>query len=154
MQLARWILAAAHVLAGAAWFGAMLYSLAVLHPRARSFFRSPRQFEEFIAYLAAGARWKVLGSAAFIVVTGLGLLLLQVAGPPSPGKWACLVTKSILLVVAVSLFCFVSWVLWPARVLASAEEIPKFQRRFRIIAVTLLALVGASIVLGVVSSHL
>ena len=154
MQLARWILAAAHVLAGAAWFGAMLYSLAVLHPRARSFFGSSRQFEEFIAYLAAGARWKVLGSAAFIVVTGLGLLLLQVAGPPAPGTGVCLVTKSILLVVAVSLFCFVSWVLWPARVLASAEEIPKFQRRFRIIAVTLLALVGASIVLGVVSSHL
>ena len=55
MQLARWIIAAAHVLAGGAWFGAMLYSLMVLHPRARSFFSSSRQFEEFIAHVAAGA---------------------------------------------------------------------------------------------------
>ena len=49
MQLARWIVVTAHVLVGGAWFGAMLYSLVVLHPRAQSFFRSSKQFEEFIA---------------------------------------------------------------------------------------------------------
>jgi hypothetical protein len=153
MQLARWMLAAAHVLAGAAWFGAMFYSLAVLHPRARSFFGGPRQLEDFLAHLAAGARWKVLGGAAFILVTGVGLLVWSIAARSS-GKWALLLVKTVLFVVAVALFCFASWVLWPARTLASTEEIPKFQKRFRRVAVTLLVLVGASLALGVVSSHL
>jgi putative copper export protein len=154
MQLARTILAAAHVLAGAAWFGAMLYSLMVLHPRARSFFGNPRQFEDFIAHLSAGARWKVLGGAAFIGLTGVGLLLSLPTGPLSRGKWVCLLIKVILFVAAVSLFCFTSWVLWPGRTLSSTEEIPKFQRKFRNIAVALLALVGASMALGVLGSHL
>ena len=153
MKLAHWVLATAHVLAGASWFGAMFYSLTVLHPRARSFFTGARQFEEFIAHIAAGARWKVLGGAVFIAITGLGLVLLP-GEHMSPGQRGCLVAKAILFVVAVSLFSYTSWVLWPARVLASLEEVPKFQRRFRIIGRTLLALVGASIVLGVLSPRL
>jgi putative copper export protein len=153
MQLARWILVAVHVLAGAAWFGAMLYSLIVLHPRAKQFFLNPHQFEEFIAALAAGARWKVLGGCSVIALTGLGLLLLPGEGQPSATWRVCVASKTVLFMVAVGLFCFTSWVLWPARVLASAEETPKFQRRFRIIALALVALVGVSIVLGVVGSH-
>ena len=154
MQLARWFITAAHVLAGSAWFGAMLYSLVVLHPRARSFFRSSRQFEEFIAHIAAGARWKVLSGAAFVALTGIGLLLLPGAEHASTGRNACVIAKTGLFVVAISLFCFASWRLWPARTLASIEEIPKFQRSFRRIAVTLLVLVGMSMVLGVLSSQL
>src|SRR6185295_15875145 len=106
MQLARWILAAAHVLAGAAWFGAMLYSLMVLHPRVRSFFSSTRQFEEFITHIAAGARWKVLGGAAFIALTGVGLLFLPGAEHTSTGRNACVIAKSFLFIIAISLFCF------------------------------------------------
>jgi len=154
MQLARLILAAAHVLAGSAWFGAMLYSLMVLHPRARSFFRGPRQFEEFIAYIAAGARWKVLGGAAFIALTGVGLLVLRGPEYVSGGRNACVIGKTVLFLIAVGLFCFTSWRLWPARVMASAEEVPGFQRTFRLVAVTLLVLVGACMALGVLSSHL
>jgi len=154
MQLTRWVIAAAHVLAGGAWFGAMLYSLVVLHPRARSFFSSSRQFEEFMAHMAAGARWKVLSGAAFIALTGIGLLLLPGPADTSHGKKACVIAKTALFAMAVSLFCFTSWRLWPARTLASAEEIPKFQRSFRCIAVALLVLVALSMVLGVLSSHL
>jgi hypothetical protein len=154
MQLARWIIAAAHVLAGGAWFGAMFYSLIVLHPRARSFFRSTGQLEGFIAHIAAGARWKVLSGAAFIAVTGIGLVLLPGAEQASTGRNACVIAKTAMFVIAVSLFCFTSWRLWPARVLASGEEIPRFQQNFRRIAVTLLVLVGTSMVLGVLSSHL
>lgn len=154
MQLARLIISAAHVLAGGAWFGAMLYSLMVLHPRARSFFGSSRQFEEFITHIAAGARWKVLSGAAFVALTGIGLLILPGAEHSSAGRNACVIAKSALFVVAVILFCFASWRLWPARTLASVEEIPKFQRSFRRIALSLLLLVGASMVLGVLSSHL
>jgi hypothetical protein len=57
-------------------------------------------------------------------------------------------------VIAVGVFCFTSWRLWPARVMASAAEIPKFQRAFRLVAMTLLILVGASMVLGVIGKTL
>jgi hypothetical protein len=154
MQLVRWIFASAHVLAGAAWFGAMLYSLMVLHPRARSFFVSSRQFEEFIVHIAAGARWKVLSGMAFVALTGIGLLLLPGDKHSSAGQNACTIAKTALFVIAACLFCFTSWRLWPARTLASAEEIPKFQQTFRRIAVTLLLLVGLSMALGVLSLHL
>jgi hypothetical protein len=154
MRHLNWIVAAAHVLAGAAWFGAMLYSLTVLHPRARSFFGSPRQFEEFIVYLAAGARWKVLGGAAFIALTGLGLLLLPAARTASTAWSACIAAKVFLFVLAVGLFCFASWKLWPARILASPADVPEYQRRFRLVAFTLLVLVALSTALGVLSSRL
>jgi hypothetical protein len=154
LQLTRWLLAAAHVLAGAAWFGAMFYSLTIVHPKARAFFGQPRQFEDFIAHLAAGARWKVLGGATFIAITGLGLWLCSGKEEWSAGRSVLLLVKTILFVAAVGLFCFTSWKLWPARTLAAADEIPKFQRKFRMVAVVLLALVGASMVLGVVGTHL
>ena len=154
MQTARLILACAHVLAGSAWFGAMLYSLMVLHPRARTFFRGSREFEQFITHLAAGARWKVLGGAAFIALTGLGLLGLRGPEVAADGRNACVIGKAVLFVVAVSVFCFASWRLWPARVMASAEEIPRFQRAFRRVAMALILLVGLSMVLGVVGSHI
>jgi hypothetical protein len=50
-----------HVLASAAIFGAMFYSITVIQPRARRYFQSPHDFEEFIAVISNGARWKVLG---------------------------------------------------------------------------------------------
>jgi hypothetical protein len=154
VQLARWILITAHVLAGAAWFGAMFYSLLVLHPRARSFFSSTSKFEEFITYLAAGARWKVLGGAFFIALTGVGLLFLPSKEQISTPFYTCVYVKAVLFVIAVGLFCFTSWVLWPARVLASQEEVPRFHRLFRIIAITLLLIIGMSMAIGIVSSHL
>jgi putative copper export protein len=154
IQLLRSILLSVHVLVSAGWFGAMLYSLIVLHPRARQFLRNPSQFEEFIAVLASGARWKVLAGCGAIALTGLVLLLLPVEQEPSTTWRVFVATKTVLFIVAIVLFCFTSWVLWPARVLASAEEIPKFQHRFRMIAVALVTLVGLSIVLGVVGSHL
>jgi len=154
IEIARWILAATHVLAGAAWFGAMVYSLMVLHPRARAFFRSPAEFEEFICWLAAGARWKVLGGCAVIALTGFGLLLLPTERPASAAWRSCIVGKSLLWTFAVGLFCFASWILWPARVLAAPADAPTFQRRFRWIAILLLAAVAANTILGVVSVHL
>jgi hypothetical protein len=83
--------------------------------------------------LQPGARWKVLGGATFIALIGLGLLLLRAGEQMSPGQRVCLLAKVILFLVAVSLFSYTSWVLWPARALASVEEIPKFQRRIRAI---------------------
>jgi putative copper export protein len=154
MQLVRWVLIVTHMLAGAAWFGAMFYSLLVLHPRARTFFSSTDKFEEFITYLAAGARWKVLGGAFFIALTGVGLLLLPTKGQTSTSFCMCIYVKLILFVIAIGVFCYTSWVLWPARVMSSKKDIPRFQKTFRVIAITLLILIGISMAVGIISSHM
>src|SRR5262245_13452708 len=71
------VLAAIHILAAAAWFGAMFYSLAVLHPRARAFFETPSRLEAFLAFIATGARWKVLCGCFVIAMTGIILVCLR-----------------------------------------------------------------------------
>ena len=49
------VAAVAHALAGAAWFGSMFYSLAVLQPRAKAYFEEDDgRFEEFVATIAGG----------------------------------------------------------------------------------------------------
>jgi uncharacterized membrane protein len=129
MRFIYWVFLSTHVLASAAWFGAMIYSLAVLHPRARTFFGDEKRFEDFIMLLSPHNY--------------------------RPTTWnALMLIKAILLFLAILLFCFVSWKMWPARIMCAPEEISKFQKLFRIIAITLLFLIGTATVLGVVSSHL
>ncbi|MCI0462575.1 MAG: hypothetical protein L0Z62_36965 [Gemmataceae bacterium] len=153
MEIATLLLAAAHALGGAAWFGAMVYSLTVLQPRAARYFERPERFEEFITFVSAGARWKVLG--AFALVGGSGPGLLFVARPVPSAVWLTLIgVKGALFLAALALFVHVSWRLWPARVLALPEEIPSLQRTFRRAGWAMIALVGLSLVLGVISHRL
>ncbi len=129
----------------------MFYSLAVLHPRARAFFATQSQFEAFITFIAAGARWKVLLGCAVIAVTGLILTWLH--GSTSFAWQACIGAKALLFTIAVSIFAYASWFAWPARILAAPDEIPAFQRRFRFIAVALIALVVLCFLLSVLAHH-
>jgi len=145
------ILSAIHILAASAWFGAMFYSLAVLHPRARAFFAASAQFEAFITFIAAGARWKVLFGCS--VIAGTGLVLFWFHGSSSSAWLACMAGKAVLFAVAVSLFVYASWFAWPARVLATAAEIPAFHRRFRLIAISLIALVVLCFLLSILARH-
>ncbi len=140
-----------HVLAGAAWFGAMLYSLFVVQPRARRFFRREDAFEEFAATLAAGARWKVLSGCGLIAGTGVGLLLC--AGPLTEFAKQWLKAKSVFFGMAVTIFCYVSWRLWPARVLAAPSEVLSVQKRFRTWAAVLICLVGLCFVCALIGGH-
>lgn len=146
--------AVGHVLVGAVWFGAMFYSLVVLHPRARGYFRSVQQFEELIAVLASGARWKVISAIAFIGLTGLFMGIAAVREGTSDVWKVCIVVKAVLLLIASAVFGYASWVLWPARVLASADEAVAYQRQFRVLGLVLLFLVGLNAALGVVAGHL
>jgi hypothetical protein len=129
----------------------MFYSLAVLHPRARAFFAAQAQFEAFITFIASGARWKVLFGCSVIAVTGL--LLIWFHGSSSPIWQACLIAKAVLFAVAVSIFVYASWFAWPARVLAAPNEIPAFQRRFQLIAVSLITLVALCFLLSILAHH-
>jgi hypothetical protein len=103
--------------------------------------------------VSAGARWKVLGAFALVGGSGLGLLFL--ARPAPSAVWLALVgAKGVLFLVALALFVHVSWRLWPARVLALPEEIPSLQRAFRRAGRAMIALVGLSLILGVVAHRL
>lgn len=124
----------------------MVYSLVVLHPRARAFFKSPAQFETFITFLAAGARWRVLSGCAVVGGSGCALFLLRHGAPTTWQSY--MLAKTALFFLAVAIFAYASWFAWPARVMASPSEAPVFQRRFRVIAISLIALVGLSFVLS------
>lgn len=149
LQITHTILSAIHILTASAWFGAMFYSLTVLHPRARAFFAAPSQLEVFLTFVAAGARWKVLFGCALIAASGL--ILLWFHGGSSSTWRACIVAKAILFTIGVSVFAYASWVVWPARVLAAAHEIPAFQRRFRLIAVSLIVFVVLCFLLSIIA---
>ena len=151
LQLTHIVLITVHILAAAAWFGAMFYSLAVLHPRARAYFASVRQLEAFITFIAAGARWKVLCGCAVIGATGLALVPLR--ENPSAAWHGWVAAKAVLSAAAVSVFAYASWVVWPARLMAAPDEIAGFQRRFRIIAVALIVLVALCFLLSVIAGQ-
>lgn len=153
MPAAALLLTLVHALAGAAWFGSMFYSLTVLHPRAGAYFRGqdPEAFETFIATLAQGARWKVLGAFVLVFASGVGLVLLH-RPASAPTTWLGLIAaKLILFLAALAVFCYASWRLWPARIFATPEEVPIHQRRFRVVGLLMTTLVGLNFALGVVA---
>lgn len=149
MSILKLALSTTHVLVATAWFGAMFYSVTVLHPRAVPFFKKDTDFEAFITTVSAGARWKVLGACFLIAASGIGLAIIKWRSPV-PSIWLVLVgLKLTLFLMALGLFSYTSWRLWPARVFATSEDIPRFQRKFRLIAWSLIVLVGFNMPLGV-----
>lgn len=152
----RTALALVHVVVAAVWLGGMLYSLVVVQPRLRTLFTDAGEREDFATVLAAGARWKVLGLAAALVLSGAGMTAIELNEADSPsGAWiALVVAKAALLAAAVALFAYVSWRLWPRRLLANlsgSPELEGIQARFRVIGVMLTALVAAGLVAGVIA---
>jgi hypothetical protein len=132
----------------------MFYSLLVLQPRSRRYFRSVPEFEEFMAVLAAGARYQVLAAVAFIGVTGLFLAVANLSDGMSLGWKVCVVAKVALLLIALAIFSYASWVLWPARVLSSPGNVADCQRKFRTVGWILLVLAGLNTALGIVARYL
>jgi uncharacterized membrane protein len=146
-----WCVAAVHVLAGAAWFGAMFYSLTVLHPRARRFFDDDEKFEFFIVTISQGARWKVLAALGLIAASGLALMLLLARAGMSRGWLILIGVKVVLFAIATLIFWYASWRLWPRRIFASAEELPAIRRRFAAVGIALVLIAGASMALGLLA---
>lgn len=139
-----------HIIASAGLLGAMGYSIAVVQPRARRFFRDVRDFEEFTAFISHGARWKMLGTLGLISLTGALLIILH--PHEADHRWLALIAaKVVILLVATVVFCYASWRLWPARIFASPEEIPAFQRRFRLVGYTMLTMVVLEFILAAVA---
>ena len=142
-----------HALAGAAWFGSMFYSLMVLQPGVRRFFDTQGEREAFVATVSHGGRQKIL--LAIFLVAATGLLLCSIKGVgKSSGLWlGLIITKALLTLGALGLFAYGSWVLWPARILASSADMPGFQRRFRLLGMTILLLVAVAFAAGIVANR-
>jgi len=151
LQATHAILAITHALAAAAWFGAMFYSFLVLHPRAHAYFQRETDFEAFITTVSHGARWKVLSCLGLIGITGVGLMAVHWWQPRQEAWLPLICAKVALLLAAGVLFVYTSWRLWPARVLATVDEIPRFQRVFRWVAAVMMGIAGLGIALGIVA---
>jgi hypothetical protein len=150
---ARILLAVAHGLLAAAWFGSMAYSLFVVQPRAARYFAGDDDaYERRVITLAAGNRWRVLALVAGIAATGAGLVILDAASNDAAGNgpaWAAVVVaKTLLLATAVGIFTYVSWWHWPRRVFAAEAELPALRRTLRRCAYALVGCVGAAATLG------
>ena len=154
MHVLHSMAAVVHTLTGGVWLGAMAYSFFLLHPRARVYFSDPVAFESFSAPLSHGARWKVLGALGLLAGSG-GILMAVRWREPAPAVWLALIALKIaLFLAATALFVYVSWRLWPARVLAATWEIPPIQRAFHRAAAVMLVLATSALVLGVLAGLL
>jgi putative copper export protein len=156
VDVLRVFLVVVHVGVTAAWLGGMLYSITVVQPKLPRFFADPSEREDFATVLASGARWKVLSLAAALALSGAGLAAIELGeAEGTSGAWAALlVLKSGLLAAAVVLFVYVSWRLWPQRLLAhmcGSPDLRRIQARFRWIAVALTTLIAAGFVAGVIA---
>ena len=140
-------LAVLHGLAGAAWFGAMFYSLTVLQPRLGRYFKTAAEREAFLLTVSHGARWQVVAAMALMALSGVGLLGLREA----PALDGLILFKAILFGLSALLFWRISWYWWPARLFAVEAELPAIQAKFRRGAVAMLVLVGLNLALGVVA---
>jgi Flp pilus assembly protein TadB len=143
------LVAIIHAGLAAAWVGGMTYSLFVVQPKLKTFFGPDEDSREALtAVIASGNRWKVLGLIAVIVVTGVILLLLD------HHHWWIHAVKAVLLLIATTIFWYVSWRHWPRRVFATSAERPALQRQLRLLATVMLALSGLAFALGVVAVRL
>lgn len=132
----------AHLTMAAVWLGSMVYSLLVVQPRIARFFPDERRREAFLVALAHGNRWPVAAVVAALLVSGVAVIVTQ------PRLAAGYAVALALYAAAAAVFANVSWRHWPARVFALPEELAGYQRRLRIQAWTILALVAAAFVVA------
>lgn len=133
----------------AVWLGAMAYSLRVVQPRLVEFHGGPAEAEDAATFVAAGARWKVVGVLAALALTGVGLVLLE-TDDADAAWWVLVAVKTLALALASAVFWYLSWRMWPQRLFATSAEVPAHRRRFAAAGTLLLSLASLGSVLGVV----
>ena len=146
MSLLERGLAAAHMLSAAAWFGALVYRTFFVDPKATKFFRVGTEYERFSLHLADGMRYVVMASLLTCGLSGFALMGLRWN---SSEAWLTLMgAKIIVWVVALALFAYISWVYWPRRVFATADEFPKVRRQGLALSLVMIGIAASGMVLG------
>lgn len=140
-----------HVIGGGVWIGAMVFSVFILQPRADAFFQRDADFEDFIFSVVHGARWKVFAGIVAIMLSGVALSVWPGHAIVSDDPlWLSLyVGKLLSFVIAAALFCYVSWVLWPKRTFATAEELPAIKRHFFRVGAVMVVANAIDMLLGI-----
>jgi hypothetical protein len=143
------VLISIHLLSAAARFGALVYRTLFVDPKAIRFFAGGRAFERFSLDLAHGMRWVVLTALLSCGLSGFVLVGLRW----SPGdEWLTLISgKAGLWAVAFAVFGYVSWVYWPRRVFATADEWRGVRRQGLVLSLLMIGIAGLGIVLGQLS---
>ncbi|WP_020471827.1 hypothetical protein [Zavarzinella formosa] len=140
------LLAAVHLLSGAAWFGALVYRTFFVDPKAMRFFHEGTEFERYSLDLAHGMRYVVMLA---LVTCGLsGFVLLGLRWNSSQGWLAFMGIKSGLWIIAFGLFGYISWVFWPKRVFATRTELPRLHRQGFLLAFTMIVIAATGMMLG------
>jgi hypothetical protein len=150
MYLVRWMLVVVHTLLGSFLLGGALYSIMTVQPRAKIFFKNIDDFEGFVASLAHGARWQFLAVMAAIGISGS---ICPWFSLHSFVWWLCFSVKVVLWIVTLGVFVYVSWYLWPRRILAAKAELPAIHREFAVAARVILGLLTVLFLLGVTMSE-
>lgn len=149
--LAEAVLLGVHVLGGGVWVGAMVFSIFVLHPRAEQYFERDADFESFIFTVVHGARWKVFAGVVAILLSGIGLSVWPGHAIASDDSmWLTLyILKLALFCVSAGSFGYVSWVLWPKRTFATAQELPAIKAHFMRVGVVMVVANALNVALGI-----
>ena len=149
--LAEATLLAVHVLGGGVWVGAMVFSVFILQPRAQLYFVRDADFEGFIFTVVHGARWKVFAGVLAILLSGIALSVWpgHAIRADDPLWLALYGTKLLAFVLAAGLFVYVSWVLWPKRTFATAEELPAIKQHFFRVGAVMVIANALNMLLGV-----
>lgn len=138
-----------HLLSGAAWFGALVYRTFVVDPKSLKFFGGGSGYERFSLDLAHGMRGVVLLA---LLTCGLsGFVLVGLRWDPAEGWLALMTVKTGLWVVAFAAFAYISWVFWPRRVFATADEWGAVRRRGVALSLVMIGIAGSGMVLGQLS---
>jgi hypothetical protein len=82
-------------------------------------------------------------------LSGAVLLMASHAGRHSPAWWSLVAAKTVLFMAALALFAHISWRMWPARLFATAAEVPRVQQAFRRVGWVMLTLTALNMALGV-----
>ena len=143
------VLITIHLLSAAAWFGALVYRTLFVDSKAIRFFAGGPDFERFSLDLAHGMRGVVLTALLACGLSGFALMGLRWC----PGNgWAALnAGKAGLWAVAFAVFAYVSWVYWPRRVFATADEWSGVRRQGLVLSLLMIGIAGLGIVVGQLS---
>jgi hypothetical protein len=139
-------IAAVHHLSAAAWFGALVYRVFFVDPKAIKFFGAGAEFERFSLDLADGMRYVVM--AALLTCGLTGFVLVGLRWNSNDGWLELMATKAGLWTIAFALFAYISWVFWPRRVFAVASDWPSVRRQGLILSLVMIGVAGLGFVLG------
>jgi hypothetical protein len=135
-----------HLLSAAAWFGALVYRTLFVDPKALRFLGGGSEYERFSLDLAHGMRGVVLTALLACGLSGFALAGLR--WNPADG-WLTLVAGKVgVWAVAFAVFAYVSWVFWPRRVFATADEWAAVRRHGLALSLVMIGMATMGMVLG------